>query len=463
MKKVICIISFVLAFPSLVLAQGFTISGAQLLDANGNNFIIKGVNVPLAWFVTDVNNNIANIKNNTGVNTMRIVVTTSTADKDWQACVQKCIDNKVIPLVELHDVTGSDVPADLNKMAQFWASKASYLTQSNIAKYILINIANEWSSWYMSATATGTVSRVTWRDAYKTAVKTIRDAGIKTTLVCDAAGYGQDNKAQTLLAYAKDVEASDPYHNCLFSIHMYCEWSVGGNSSVTTHLPAVKNAGIPVIVGEFGWEESSGNGNYCNIDETSIINTCQSNGIGWIAWSWKGNGGVENVLDLSNDWAGANLTTWGKTVVNGTNGTKTGITATVFNSSSTCCGKNTSSGFAYCCTNSDPDGDGWGWENSASCVVPGSVADPDKCGSVVTFVENAPENQSPRLFPNPFTEAFNIQQEGRFHYSVLNSSGQVVESGEGEVQVRVGEALPKGMYLLQIDQAGQKALKIVKQ
>ena len=46
---------------SMAWAQGFTISGTQLLDANGNNFIIKGVNVPLAWFVTDVNNNIAAI------------------------------------------------------------------------------------------------------------------------------------------------------------------------------------------------------------------------------------------------------------------------------------------------------------------------------------------------------------------------------------------------------------------
>lgn len=26
-------------------------------------------------------------------------------------------------------------------------------------------------------------------------------------------------------------------------------------------------------------------------------------------------------------------------------------------------------GYPYCCTNSDPDGDGWGWENNASCVV----------------------------------------------------------------------------------------------
>ncbi|MEU7298454.1 carbohydrate-binding domain-containing protein, partial [Streptomyces exfoliatus] len=34
-------------------------------------------------------------------------------------------------------------------------------------------------------------------------------------------------------------------------------------------------------------------------------------------------------------------------------------------------------GYPYCAAGSasDPDGDGWGWENSRSCVVRGSAAD----------------------------------------------------------------------------------------
>jgi mannan endo-1,4-beta-mannosidase len=213
-------------------------------------------------------------------------------------------------------------------MARFWASKASFLTRADIAKHILINIANEWGDWYMSATATGTVSRVTWRDAYITAVKTIRDAGIRTTLVIDAAGYGQDNRTQTLLSYAKAVQASDIYHNCLFSLHLYCEWQVNGNSAISL-LPGVKNAGIPVIVGEFGFQHSEGGG-ICDINEAQIISTANSNGIGWIAWSWKGNGSGVQYLDLSNDWGGTSLTGWGNTVINGPGGTKTAATASVF-------------------------------------------------------------------------------------------------------------------------------------
>lgn len=587
MKKLILSLGLVLLFINKMSAQGFSISGSQLLDANGNNFVMKGINVPLAWFVNDVNNNIANIKNVTGSNCFRIVVTTSTPDNAWQTCVQKCIDNKIIPMVELHDVTGNNSPENLNNMAKFWASKADFITKPEIAKYILVNIANEWGDWHMSATPTGAVSRVTWRDAYVTAVKTIRDAGIKTTIVVDAGGYGQDNKAQTLLSYAKDVQASDPYHNCLFSIHMYCEWSVNGNSTITTHLPAVKNAGIPVIVGEFGYQHSEGTGT-CDIDEVAIINTANANGIGWLAWSWKGNGGGVEYLDLSTDWAGTALSPWGNTVVNGAGGTKTATEATVFNPSSpvapvvaityptetstncagqaleitatasiasgsvskvdfydgatllgsddtapytyswanpatgahtiraiavsalnvssvsatvnvnvglapvaspsikvgtgpwqalstvivaantevvlgpqpstggswawsgcgtsgssreqqlniteaciahaiytndcglkdtivytinlrvaNCCGQSAPNGVVYCCTDSDPDGDGWGWENSASCVVPGSAPDAAKCG-VISSIVDAPLLAGIELFPSPCKETLHI-------------------------------------------------------
>jgi hypothetical protein len=45
--------------------------------------------------------------------------------------------------------------------------------------------------------------------------------------------------------------------------------------------------------------------------------------------------------------------------------------------------ENAPNGYPYCANGSatDPDGDGWGWENNASCVVRGSRADPAAGGS----------------------------------------------------------------------------------
>jgi mannan endo-1,4-beta-mannosidase len=332
MARLVLALLLALGLPAGAWAQGFTIASNQLRDANGNNFVMKGVNVPLAWFVNDVNTNIANIRRVTNANTLRIVVSTTSADADWQTCVRNCIANKMIPMVELHSVTGSNNPADLQRMADWWASKAPFLTRPEIARYVLINVANEWGDWYMSSPTNDPPGTV-WRDAYISAVRTMRNAGINTTIVVDAPGYGQDNKVNTLLSYAPAVQAADPRRNILFSLHMYCEWRVGGSSSITTDLPRVKNAGIPIMVGEFGYQHST-DGN-CDVNETQLMNTCQSNGIGWLAWSWKGNGSSVAYLDLSRDWAGASLSAWGNTVVNGANGTKTAVTASVFGGSTT--------------------------------------------------------------------------------------------------------------------------------
>src|SRR5689334_4484164 len=45
-------------------------------------------------------------------------------------------------------------------------------------------------------------------------------------------------------------------------------------------------------------------------------------------------------------------------------------------------GGTASNGYPYCVigSSSDPDGDGWGWENNATCVVRGSAADPGTGG-----------------------------------------------------------------------------------
>jgi hypothetical protein len=295
----------------------FTVSGTSLRDANGNNFVIKGINIPTAWFVNDVNSNIANIRTRTGSNCLRIVVTTGTSDAAWQTSVNNCIANRMIPMVELHDVTCGTSISQIQSMANWWASKKSFLTQPNIA--------NEWGDWNMAQN-----SPTTWRDGYISAVATIRNAGINSTLIIDAPNCGQDvQNGRTLRTYGGAVINSDPRRNIMFAVHMYCEWKPGGGSSISTGLPSIKNAGIPVYVGEFGYQHAEGSGT-CDINETQIISTCQSNGIGWQAWSWKGNGSPVQYLDLSNDWAGTSLTGWGNTVVNGSNGTKTAITASVF-------------------------------------------------------------------------------------------------------------------------------------
>lgn len=315
----------------LVNGQGFTTnnSNGNLIDANGNNFIMKGMSVPLAWYIDPVNNSIDDVRNNTNSNCLRIVVTTGTADNAWQTAVNNCIANKIVPMIELHDVTGNTDENELVRMGTWWASKATFLKSPDVAKYVLINLANEWGTW-QTATSNG----ASWKNASINAIKKMRDAGIKTTIVIDAVGYGQDvDDAKNIRAYAKEIQSADAGYlgasaNLLFSIHMYCEWAKGGDNMDI--INTIKGSGIPIIVGEFGYQHANGGTNVCDIDEQAILNKCQSYGIGWLAWSQKGNGGGVEYLDLCTNWECSSLSGWGNTIVNGTNGTKTASTCTAF-------------------------------------------------------------------------------------------------------------------------------------
>ena len=62
-------------------------------------------------------------------------------------------------------------------------------------------------------------------------------------------------------------------------------------------------------IGEFGNWQNGG-----DVDETAIMRRCTDKNVGYLAWSWKGNSGIDTSLDIANDWAGSSLTDWGSYV-----------------------------------------------------------------------------------------------------------------------------------------------------
>ena len=89
---------------------------------------------------------------------------------------------------------------------------------------------------------------------------------------------------------------------------------------------------------------------------------CQKNGIGWIAWSWSGNGGSDSVLDLVYEFNKDSFTDWGKEIFNGENG--------IINTSKKAYQDDD---YDYCegceVTAIGEDGSKWGWENGKSCRI----------------------------------------------------------------------------------------------
>lgn len=289
-------------------SAGFRVDGTKLLDANGNEFIMRGINHAHVWFKDQLETALDGIAE-TGANTVRIVLADGdqwekTTAEDLERTIVECNERKMIAVVEVHDGCGKDERSYLDNAVDYWIEMKDVL-----AKYTdtaILNITNEWrGDWNAEA----------WRDGYTAAIPKLREAGIKNTIMVDAAGWGQ--YGASIRIYGTEVLESDPDKNTMFSIHMY--GTAGKDSrTITGNLVGATRLDLCVVVGEFGYNHSDG-----DVDEAFIMQYCCENGLGYLGWSWKGNGGGVEYLDIAKDWSGDQLSEdWGEILVNGENGIK---------------------------------------------------------------------------------------------------------------------------------------------
>jgi mannan endo-1,4-beta-mannosidase len=300
-------------------SQEFTVSGPRLLDANGNEFVIRGVNNPHVWFPAKSRKALDTLAG-LNTNTIRMVWDTKGKPRKLQKSLKKCIALGMVPMVELHDATGDTTAEKLMQMVSYYTSDKVKAILLSYEKYLLINIANEWGNHRMSAEY--------WRDSYRKAVEELRNAGFKTTIVIDAPGWGQN--LEPILTYGKELLQADPLHNLLFSVHMYGSWN--DPMKIENELQRAHDDSIPLIVGEFGYNFDKGNNNlHCMVDHTAILRTCNTLNYGYLAWSWTGNNKENAWLNLAEKRNWKTLTWWGRQVFEGENGIqKTAKRASVF-------------------------------------------------------------------------------------------------------------------------------------
>lgn len=305
------------ARPEYNTSIGFFTKNGKLYDANGMEFLLRGVNNGHFWFDSGNRNTAINALTPIAAyhsNTVRMVWQTNYVESQWnnvpevdqlRKMINTAIDKGLVPMIELHDVTGDESKENLLKMAEYYVRPDILKVMKEYESILLINIANEWSG-----------KTTTYRDAYKEAVTMMRDAGLKHTLVIDGSGWGQD--MTPIFDYGQEIINNDPQKNILFSVHMY--QSYRNETTITSNLEKAVEMNLPLIVGEFGFQHGGTPDNPIQIPYEHILSECERLGIGWLAWSWKGNSGGVEYLDLSTDWEGTSLTDWGDGIVNGANG-----------------------------------------------------------------------------------------------------------------------------------------------
>lgn len=290
------------AFP----AKGFSISGTKLYDANGNEFIMRGVNHAHTWFKGELNTAIPAIAE-TGANTVRIVLSngyqwTKDSLDSILEIIDLCKQYKLVAVLEVHDGTGKNEVSVLEGIVDYWLEIKDALIGNEA--YVILNIANEWyGDWGVDE----------WAEAYISQIPRIRDAGIENLIMVDSAGWGQ--YPMSIAKRGADVLAADPLKNTMFSIHMY---GTAGKTDkvIQRNIDNVQKQGLCVCIGEFGYNHSDG-----DVKEEFIMQYCTEIGVGYLGWSWKGNGGGVEYLDIAKTWDGSQLSAdWGEPLINGTNG-----------------------------------------------------------------------------------------------------------------------------------------------
>lgn len=300
--------------------MGFRVDGRTLLDANGNPFIMRGVNHAHTWFASELGTALKAIQE-TGSNAVRIVLSdgaqwTKTEAQTVADILAICRNLGMVAILEVHDATGyNDVDSLLQAAEYFVEIKDVLIGEEDTC---IINIANEWGGDWNSGR---------WREGYTQAVPMLREAGLAHTIMVDSCGWGQYGKC--IGDYGKEVLESDVLGNTMFSVHMY--GTAGGTeTSIDENMGYALDQELCLVIGEFGYNHSDG-----DVLEDYIMQRCVELGVGYLAWSWKGNGGGVEYLDLALDWNGARLSEdWGEIVVNGPNGIReTAVPCTVFTQS----------------------------------------------------------------------------------------------------------------------------------
>jgi mannan endo-1,4-beta-mannosidase len=291
-------------------APGFRVADGRLLDATGRDFVLRGVNHAHTWYPTRTPQALKDIKA-LGANSVRVVL--ATGDRwakndtaDVAGVVAQCKQNRLVCVLEAHDTTGYGEQAgavSLSRAVDYWISVKDAVRGQE--KYVILNIGNE-------PHGNGTSGVTPWTADTKSAIGRMRAAGFEHTLMVDAPNWGQD-WSFTMRDHAAEVFAADPAKNTVFSVHMYGVFNTA--DKVRDYLNRFTSQRLPIVVGEFGDMHSDG-----DPDEAAIMATARQLGIGYLGWSWSGNGGGVEYLDMATGFDASRLTAWGRRIFSGADG-----------------------------------------------------------------------------------------------------------------------------------------------
>jgi mannan endo-1,4-beta-mannosidase len=224
------------------------------------------------------------------------------------SALSRCIQQKMIPMLELHDVTcNNDTTAIINT--------ANWFTQTNVKtillkyqKWLMLNPVNEagYVMWNSN-------NETRFRLMYQTIISNLRNAGLNMPLVLDASDCGQH--LNLWKSIGTSLQNFDPKHNLIFSAHTYWTSYANTTTAITNLLNDAATWNIPVVLGEIANKQDDNTGNCIyTLDVAAVMQAAHNNNIGYLAWVWtQDNCGARQMTTNGNS---NTLTSYGNTIIN---------------------------------------------------------------------------------------------------------------------------------------------------
>ena len=212
---------------------------------------------------------------------------------DLDRVLEACRTSRLVPIVELHDCTCQPDPELVNTQLMSWWTRPDVLAiLKRHQRYLIIDLANELGFYRWQNSSPTALSN--FENAYKKAITTIRDSGLRTPIMIDAPDCGTSINA--FLSIGQGLIDHDPRHSILLSTHAY--W--GADYDGSADLDKAIRAKLPIVIGELANKQfANGDECYYALDETNINHQAPTGfsykklliyltqmEIGWLSWSW---------------------------------------------------------------------------------------------------------------------------------------------------------------------------------
>ncbi len=285
--------------------------GNSIFDASQAPFIARGVNLQYGDQPRDAAAALP-LMDDIGANIVRLQLRRNTSAREARRAIDALINQGHVVMAffwETDTTGGTDFDVLKNDVERLWLDRwRDVLLDPAYTDKLMINIVNEWGDEANNFED--------YLQAYERLIPMFREAGFWHPLVIDAPNFGQ-NIGAFQNGGAQRLQAADALNNMIFSLHAY-NFRFNTADELNQAFDDLATENIPWLWGEFGDREFEAPEN--DIDHLLLMNRSQSDGIGWIAWSWHGNGSQAIRLDMSTQHGAIRLTRRGDDIINGTDG-----------------------------------------------------------------------------------------------------------------------------------------------